>query len=77
VCIGLAIALVLNFAFKVSLIGLKVLNTETNLKQYSATMKRIREQQPGVDTPPMLNVSFTPVEHPDTWRLVNQGGQGM
>ncbi|PKX94553.1 SPX domain protein [Aspergillus novofumigatus IBT 16806] len=60
VCIGLAIALVLNFAFK-----------------YSATMKRIREQQPGVDTPPMFNVSFTPVEHPDTWRLVNQGGQGM
>jgi uncharacterized membrane protein YidH (DUF202 family) len=77
VCIGLAIALVLNFAFKVSLIGLKVLNTETNLKQYSATMKRIREQQPGVDTPPMFNVSFTPVEHPDTWRLVNQGGQEM
>ncbi|RHZ55641.1 SPX domain protein [Aspergillus thermomutatus] len=60
VCIGLAVALVLNFAFK-----------------YSDTMKRIRDQQPDVDTPSMFNVSFTPVEQPDTWHLINQGGQGL
>ncbi|KAF7128340.1 hypothetical protein CNMCM5793_003070 [Aspergillus hiratsukae] len=77
VCIGLAIALVLNFAFKVRLTRSGDFEYGTDLKQYSSTMKRIRGEPPIIDTPSMFNVSFTSVEQPDTWHFVNQGGQGL
>ncbi|KAL4786723.1 VTC domain-containing protein [Aspergillus varians] len=54
VCIGLAIALVLNFAFK-----------------YTSTLEKIRGNQP-IDTPVMVDPTFSMAQKPDIWNAVNQ-----
>ncbi|KAH8423001.1 SPX domain protein [Aspergillus melleus] len=78
VCIGLAVALVLNFAFKVCVTATpghdasgSHFSDGANGKppQYSSTLEKIRSQQSPLD--------MAPVQTPGTLPLVNQGGQTL
>ncbi|KAI9041504.1 SPX domain protein [Aspergillus affinis] len=78
VCIGLAVALVLNFAFKVCVTPIPEHDASAfrlshgangQPPQYSSTLEKIRSQQSPLD--------MAPVQTPGNMLLVNQGGQTL